>query len=180
MIKSFLKRGFQRFGRRYNYDTAYMDYIADTSTSAALRLSMLPLISQFRGPEPARDVWAGAILASTLEGDCGPCAQLVTDMAIEARVPVDQLALCIQGNAQEAGDVGLGFRFSQAAIADHPQLEMLRGEIETRFGASAVIAVSFAASSGRMYPVLKRGLGFGHACSRLSVQDKPVAVQNAR
>lgn len=180
MLKSLLKNGFRRFGRRYNYDTSYMSHIADTSTSAALRLSLLPLISQFRGPEAARNVWAGAILGSTLEGDCGPCAQLVTDMAIEAKVPAAELALCIGGNADKAGDVGLGFRFANAAIADDPELEALRGEIETRFGASAVVAVSFAASSGRVYPVLKRGLGFGHACSRLSILGEPAKVQHAK
>ncbi len=179
MIKSLLKIGYRRFGRRYRYDTGYMSHIAETSASAGLRLSALPLISQFRGPETARNVWAGALLGSTLEGDCGPCAQLVVDMAIEARVPAVQLALCIQGKADNAGDVGLGFRFAQAAIANDPELETIRDEIERRFGPTAVTAAAFAASSGRVYPVLKRGLGFGRACSGLRVGGESVKVERA-
>lgn len=180
MIKSLLKFGFRMFGRRYDYDTSYMSHVADTSISAGLRLSLFPLVSQFRGPRAAQDVWTGALLGSTLEGDCGPCAQLVMDMAVEAHVPADQLAQCIKGEAESAGDVGLGFRFAQAAIAGDPELEVLRREIERRFGAAAVTAVSFAAANGRMYPVLKRGLGFEQSCRSISVRNETVKVRRSR
>lgn len=176
MIRELLKIGFRRFGARYNYDTAYMTHIADTSTKAGLRLSALPFYSQFRGPKEAINVWAGAILGSTLDGDCGPCVQLVVDMALEAGVDADQLALCLQGKVMEAGDVGLGFRFSRAAIADAPDNADLRREIETRFGSEAVVAASFAASSGRTYPVLKRGLGFGQTCQRVNIKNEAMPV----
>lgn len=176
MIRALLKTGFRRFGARYNYDTRYMNHIADTSTWAALRMSALPFYSQFRGPKDARAVWAGAMLGSTLDGDCGPCLQLIVDMAIEAGVSANLLVLCLEGDAHAAGDVGLGFRFSQAAIANAPDLDSLRQEIETRFGATAVTAASFAASSGRIYPVLKRGLGFGQTCSRVTIADETTKV----
>lgn len=176
MIRYFLKRGFRQFATRYDYDTGYMSHVVDASTAAGMRLSLLPLYSQFRGPKEAQDVWAGAMLGSTLEGDCGPCVQLVVDMALEVEVPADQLVLCLQGNAAAAGDVGLGFQFSQAAIENASELEELRSEIEKRFGASAVTAASFAASSGRIYPVLKRGLGFGQTCSSVHVKNEAIPV----
>ena len=178
MIQTLLKAGLQRFSSRYNYDVSYMEHIAETSTNAGLRLSALPLFSQFRGPKEAHSVWAGAMLGSTLDGDCGPCVQLVVDMALEAGVPAHQLELCLQDNAMEAGDVGLGFRFSQAAIVDAPDIDDLRQEIETRFGPEAVTAASFAASSGRVYPVLKRGLGFGQTCNRVNIKTEPMANLN--
>lgn len=176
MIRALLKSGIQRFASRYKYDTSYMSHIVDTSASAGVRLSMLPFYSQYRGPKEAQNVWAGAMLASTLDGDCGPCVQLIVDMAVEAAVPAEEIALCLQGNAKAAGDVGLGFRFSQAAIADARELEELRKEIEARFGAAAVTAASFAASSGRIYPVLKRGLGFGQTCSRVIIEDRAITA----
>ena len=178
MLRALLKIGFQRFASRYNYDTTYMSYTADTSAWAGLGLAILPLYSQFRGPKAAQDVWAGAMLGSTLDGDCGPCVQLIVDMAVEAGASVDQLMLCLQGHTTSAGDIGLGFQFSQAAIADAPELEDLRSEIETRFGAQAVTAASFAASSGRIYPVLKRGLGFGQICSLVNIESTSVVVRH--
>lgn len=180
MTLALLKAGIKRFGLRYDYDTSYMSHVANTSTSAGVRLSLLSLYSQFRGPQMAQNVWAGAMLGSTQEGDCGPCVQLIVDMALESGVPADQIASCLQGEAKAAGDVGLGFRFSHAAIANAPELEDLREEIEARFGASAVVAASFAASSGRLYPVLKRGLGFGQTCSLVAVEDEAIQVFHQR
>jgi len=177
MIRALLKMGAQRFAQRYNYDTGFMSDIVDTSTAAGLRLSTLSLYSQFRGPKQARDVWAGAMLGSTQEGYCGPCVQLIVDMALEAHVPAKQVALCLEGNALGAGDVGLGYRFAQAAIADTPDLADLRDAIETRFGATALIAASFAASSGRIYPVLKRGLGHGHFCQSVQIDSTTIQVR---
>lgn len=176
MIRHLLKQGFRRFGARYNYDPSYMLQVADSSARAGLGLSVLPIYAQYSGPKAARDVWAGAMIASTRDGDCGPCVQLVVDMAVEQGVPADQIVLCLQGKPVAAGDVGLGFRFSQAAISDSPDLDGLRDEIEQRFGASAVTAASFAASSGRIYPVLKRGLGYGQLCSRVTLAHETIEV----
>ena len=100
MIRALLKRSFRQFGARYKYDTSYMIHITETSTSAGLRMALLPFYSQFRGPREARTVWAGAMLASTLDGDCGPCGQLVVDMALHLGISADQIALCLQGQPQ--------------------------------------------------------------------------------
>ena len=176
MIRYFLKMGMRKLAKRYSYDTSYMSHVVETSAEAGVRLSLLPLFTQFQGPKAARNVWAGAMLGSTQEGDCGPCVQLIVDMALEAAVPKDQLALCLQGDAVAAGDVGLGFRFAQAAIANVHELEDLRAEIDRRFGPAAVTAASFAAASRRIYPVLKRGLGFGQTCSSVKASHETIQV----
>lgn len=176
MIKAMLKRGISKFEKRYDYDAGYMRHIVDASTSAGLRLSAMQLYAQYAGPPKGRNVWAGAILGSTLEGDCGPCVQLVLDMAVKGGVPADQLALCMQGMARDDSEVGLGFLFAQAAIADTLELEPLRARIEARYGPEALVAVSFAASSGRIYPVLKRGLGFGQTCSKVRIGGQELKV----
>lgn len=167
MIGWLLHRGVRAFGRRYDYDAGYMSDVVDISRAAGLRLSAFPLMSQYRGPKTGRDVWAGALLASTLDGDCGPCAQLVVDMAREAGADAAALRACVEGRAGDAGGAGLGFRFAQAAIAGDLAADELRELIVQRFGPKTMVAASFAAASGRLYPVLKRGLGHGAACSRL-------------
>lgn len=179
MMKALLKRGIRAFERRYAYDASYMTHVVDSSTAAGLRLSFLPMISQYRGPASATPIWAGAALASTLDGDCGPCAQLIVDMAVEADVEAHDLSLCLTGDAQQAGDVGLGFRFAQAAIAGGLEIDTLREAIAAKHGEAAVIAASFAAASGRVYPVMKRGLGYAQACHQLQVGTARVTPHKA-
>ena len=176
MIKAFLKRGARRFGARFNYDVSYMQHVTEVSAEAGLRLSALQVFAGYRGPPSARNVVAGAALASTLDGDCGPCLQLVADIAQASRVPREQIALCLRGQPEDAGDTGLGFRFALAAIADSDTLEALRAEIAGRYGEAAVVAAAFAASSGRVYPVLKRGLGYGAVCAKVSIGNETIGV----
>ena len=172
MIRALLHRGARAFGRRYDYDVDYMHHVIDTSATAGLALSLLPLVSQYKGPKAARSVWAGALLASTLDGDCGPCAQLVVDFALENRVDENALLAAVDGRLDEAGDVGLGFQFARAAIARSYEPNAFADTIRARFGEQALVAASFAAASGRFYPVFKRGLGSGHACQQIEVRGR--------
>ena len=176
MISRFLKAQFRKFGRRYAYDVSYMLEIADVSPGAALNLARLPKFYKYRGPDSGMAVWVGALLASTLEGDCGPCAQLSVDMALEGGADIDALQACAEGRPEDAGAMGLGFRFARAAISGDPLADDLRREIESEFGKQAAISCAFAAASGRIYPVLKRGLGHGQACQKLDFAGKQVKL----
>ena len=179
MLKWILHRMTRKFERAYDYDGTYMHEIIDSSAGAGLRLSALPFISGYRDGAPA-ELWAGAALASTLDGDCGPCAQLTVDFAIEAGVHPAALRACLAGEYEKADLAGLGFRFARAAISDDPETDTLRSEIVRRFGQRALVAVSFATASARAYPVLKRAMGHGAACRRLEVGEGPaVAVRQA-
>lgn len=174
MIRWLLHKMTRQFEARYQYNGDYMHEIYDISSSAGIRLSMLPMLSQYRGPNV--DIWAGAALASTLDGDCGPCAQLVVDMALEASANPEHLSRCVQGNPASAEAVGLGFRFAQAAINDLPEANDLREEIIAGYGKEASLAAAFAAATSRAYPVLKRALGKGSACAVLNIGE----LQNVR
>lgn len=168
MIRYFLRRAATAMGKRYDYDVSYMQAVIDASANAGVRLAAYPMVTQYRGPSEAANVTIGAMFASILDGDCGPCAQLVVDMATEAGADPAQLQRCALGQALQAGDTGLGFRFAQAAIAGTPDADDLRAEIAQKYGDRAVVAAALAAATTRMYPVLKRGLGYGKSCQRLS------------
>jgi hypothetical protein len=173
MLKRILHRLAAKMERAYDYDNTYMHEMIDVSTGAALRFSALPLMSQYRGDAPA-ELWAGAALASSLDGDCGPCAQLTVDYALEAGVRPELLRACLRRDFEAAGLTGLGFRFAEAAIADDLAAHELRDEIEQNFGKSAVLAVAFATATSRAYPVLKRALGHGQACRQIALGAGPL------
>ena len=163
--------------RRYDYNVDYMERLIDVAPAAAMRLSAAPLLSQYRTDPPG--LWAGALLASTLDGDCGPCVQLCIDMALEQGVPAEELSACLDGNLAEAGCTGLGFLFAEKVRQSAPQADEYRDLIRTRYGERNLIATSFAAASGSFYPVLKRALGYGHACQAVQINGRTVRRQAA-
>lgn len=165
MIGFLLRKMLARFETQNDYDAGYMRDVARIWPGAGLRYLGLSSFSQMQGPAP--EIWAGALLASTLDGDCGPCAQLVAGFALRAGVPQDHIAACLARDFAAAGAAGLGFRFAEAAINDHPEADTLRAEIRAAHGDRAVIATAYAAASGRAYPVMKRALGHGAECRQI-------------
>ena len=174
MIKWILHRLLRRFERQFDYDAAYMHEITDISPAATLRSLALPLMTQMRGPAP--EIWAGAALASVLDGDCGPCAQLVIDDAVHSDIDPNLLQACLARDFQAAGAAGLGYRFAEAAIKGDPDADDLRAEIIRDHGAEAVLAAAYAAATCRAYPVLKRALGHGGSCQVLRISDRTVEI----
>ena len=175
MLKWILHRMLGHFEQAYDYDAGYMHEVIGISTSAGLRYFGLPMLSQMRGPEP--ELWAGAALASVLDGDCGSCAQLIVDLAVESGVDPNLLKACVAGDFGSAGAAGLGYRFACAAIGDEQDLEKLSDEIVSNHGKKALVSAVYAAASCRAYPVLKRGLGHGSACTQLNLGGEHVFVR---
>lgn len=173
MLRFIVRRIVAAMRKRYDYDGSYMEEVAAVSSGGALRLMLLPLLSSYRGGAPI-DLAAGAAVASTREGDCGPCLQLAVDMALEQGASPDDLHRALAGDPAGAGETGLGYRFARAAIEDGADLVELRAEILARHGERAVVAVSLAAAMGRTWPVIKRGLGYGQACRLVTVGDVTV------
>ena len=64
MLRTLMHRSTRAFEARYDYDAAYLHHLVDTSIGAGLRGALLPVLSQYRGPEPGHRVWAGASRAS--------------------------------------------------------------------------------------------------------------------
>ena len=176
MIRKLFHAQARKMQRAFNYDTSYMHEIIDISPGAAWGLSRLPAFYKYRGTPAGQIPWTGALLASTLDGDCGPCAQLVVDMSLAGGADADALQACAEGRPLEAGAMGLGYRFAKAAISGDPVADDLRSEIISEFGEKCALSCAFAAASGRIYPVLKRGMGHGKACQRLDFAGKEVIL----
>lgn len=171
MLKWLMHFGTRQMEKSTNYDASYMHEAIDLSTSAGLKLSLLPLLSQHREDAPL-PLWYGAVIASVLEGDCGPCAQLMVDQGLKQGVAPSIMRALVSRDLAAAGEeASLGFRYAEAVMADDPAYHELREEVETRFGKRTLIALAFATAFCRTYPVLKRGLGHGAACQKIKIGD---------
>lgn len=176
MIRWLLHLATRRMERTTSYDATYMHEVIDTSTGAALKLSALPLLSQHKGTAPL-PLWFGAALASVLEGDCGPCAQLMVDMGLEQGVDPGLLRAILARDMEAAGEeAALGFRFAEAVMTGDPECETMRLHIEHVYGKQALIGIAYATAFCRTYPVLKRALGHGLACQRIKIGTELEAV----
>ena len=73
-------------------------------------------------------------------------------------------------------EVALAVRFAEASMKRAPEADDLREEVVRRFGKRGLISLSFALVAGRIFPTLKYALGYGRACTRLTIGGEPQPV----
>ncbi len=182
MIKLLARRWLRNFSQRYQYDTDYMTAILEHSPAVLLKYSAVNLLSSHRRGIPPAPWWTSRIRAALWE-DCGPCVQLVCNMAIEAEIhPRIIAAVAAADLAVLDDDCVLALQFTESVLARNPVADTLRERVRRRWGEDGLISLAMTISTTRVYPGVKYALGYGHSCSRVQVAQRavtPAAFQSA-
>jgi hypothetical protein len=175
MVRSIFHRVIDRFGKRYDYDATYMHELLDTSWPAFLKLLLAQPMGAHREAAPLDAAFAAGFTAVRFE-DCGPCAQLGVNMALEAGVDPNVVrAIVARDFAKMSPDAALAVRFTNAVLAHEP-CDDERAEVRRRWGDKGLVTLAFAIAGTRVYPTMKRALGHAHTCERLRVAGETVTA----
>lgn len=175
MMRFLANRVLDAFAKRHDYDVAYMRMLLGASPSAFRKFGQVSALSGHREAVPVEASHA-ARLVGVLAEDCGPCTQLVADMARGEGVPDDQIIAVLSGSeAAMTKPVALAFRFARAMIENVPGLGDLREDVRRQWGDKGVVDLTFAAQMTRIYPMVKAGLGFAAACQQVKVGSADVS-----
>ena len=178
MIRPLLHSIIRRFEKRYAYDATYMHEIADTSVGAFMKLGLAQAMNTHREGVPLDALFAARITAVRFE-DCGPCAQLVVNMALEAGVaPAMVRAIVARDTDRMSSDAALGMQLADAVLA-HAPTDAAREAALARFGEKGLVTLAYSIAATRIYPTMKRALGQSHTCERLSVGGETVVAARA-
>ncbi|MEJ7601266.1 MAG: hypothetical protein WKG01_25405 [Kofleriaceae bacterium] len=175
MLKWFIHRKLAAFEKDFGYDASYMHEVLETDFGAFMKFARATAIGNYRKDVPL-DVYSAVSLASVIQADCGPCAQLGITMALRKGVPGATIGKILRGNEEDMTEpTRLGVRFARAVFArDAVACDEARGEIERRYGKRAVVSLGLAICASQLYPSFKWALGFGHACQRLEVEGTTI------
>jgi len=176
MIRWFMRRWLDKFERTWNYDVSHMREMLDADPRAVMAFGKASGVGNYRKDVPLAAFCAAGIVGTMFE-DCGPCTQLVIDMAQREGVdPAILRAVVARDINAMPYDVALAYRFAEASLQHAPEADDLREEVVRRWGKRALISLSFALVASRMYPTLKYALGYGRACTRVTVggESRPV------
>jgi hypothetical protein len=170
MLRALLDRfAIRPFERAYSYDANYLRALLAASPAGFLKFSVVTgLVARRDAPAAAL---AAAGIVATLHEDCGPCTQIGVDIAVKGGVERKVLRAILAGDEAAMGEVAaLAYRFAEASLdRDMETADPLRDEIVRRWGEKALVAVALTITTARMYPTLKYALGFGKACSKVTV-----------
>lgn len=168
-----------RFAARYDYDVSYMRALLATSPSVFFKFLAVTKLSRHAEAAP-RDALAAARLVGAMTEDCGPCVQIVVDMAREAGVADNEIDAVLRRDPSAMNaDTALGFDFADAVARRTGEDDDARDRVRAKWGDKAVVDLTFALQASRLFPMVKAGLGFARECTRVKVGERPVAVAKA-
>ncbi len=175
MLRAFLRNQVSRFGHRYGYDTGYLAEAVEADPLAVLKLALAQAASRHRRGIPAAPYHAARIRTVASE-DCGPCTQLAVNMALEAGVEAAHVRAIVGADYARLPDgTALAARFADRLAARLPA-DQERQAIRRQWGEPALISLSLAIATCRLYPTLKAVLGHGLACARVTIGSESVTV----
>jgi hypothetical protein len=170
------RRLLRKYGKRYGYDVSYLEMMLNESPAAFFKFAPIMKASAHREVVPIEASFAAKIVGALAE-DCGPCTQLVVDMALEAGMARDQIEAVLRRNPRAMNDATtLGFRFADAVVRRSADDDEFRDAVRAQWGEKGVIDLTLALQLGRMFPMVKAGLGYARECRRVTVDGHNVDV----
>jgi alkylhydroperoxidase family enzyme len=118
------------------------------------------------------DLYHTACFVATRNEDCGTCVQITLNLARKDGVADDLLRALLAGRPdnlpEQARDVYL---FSEAVVkVDEERAGVIRERLRTALGEEALIELSFAIAAARVFPTVKRGLGYATSCALVELR----------
>ena len=159
------KKAFLAIMRRVAGDAEpYIDDLDRAGGFATEKFQHAMLLSGHRHHAPA-PLLHMARLGSTRAEDCGPCVEIVREFALADGLDPDRIQNALTGKPDSEDDA-LAYDFGAAvASGDVMQAAELGERIEEQYGRDVRTELSLGAASGRLFPAIKRGLGYASACT---------------
>ena len=170
------RRTLRAFAKRYGYDVSYLLMMLNHSPSAFFKFAPVMKAAAHREAVPIDASFAAKIVGALAE-DCGPCTQLVVDMALEAGMPEDQIEAVLRRDPRAMNEATLlGFRFADTVVRRASEDDEFRDAVRAQWGPKGVIDLTLALQMGRMFPMVKAGLGYARECRRVTVGGNNIDV----
>lgn len=142
----------------------YMDDLDAAGGFATEKFQHAMLLSGHRHHAPAALLHM-ARLGSTRAEDCGPCVEIVRQFALMDGLDNQRIQNALMGKPDSEEDA-LAYDFGSAVSSGDVMTAAELGEkIEARYGRKVRTELALGAASGRLFPAIKRGLGYASACT---------------
>lgn len=179
MLKAFVEKSLRRQEDITGEPTDFLRDIYKAAPGGFWRFALFVPMSRYRRRLPI-EAHAVARIAAVHAEDCGPCLQTVVNMASAAGVPADILRAAVMRDLGAMDErTRTVFEFAEAIAARDFRSEELRLLIESWWGKAAIAELALAIASTRVFPTVKRVMGYGQACSRVVIGHETVRADLA-
>lgn len=147
----------------------HLRHILRVSVSELVRFWRFARLAERRRTLPPAPFHVARLVA-ILQEDCGDCVRIEAALARRDGVPPAILKAVVglrpSDLPEELADVYL---FSECVTQNAGDAETLRAKVRRRYGEEGLVEISLAIAFARVFPVVKRSLGYASACEVKSI-----------
>lgn len=155
------------FGDKYDYDTTYLEVFMDASPLAFQAFESAMPMARVQSAAPVDLIFIVKIATMQAE-DCGPCLRLTIKMAREAGVAEQVIRAALDGGKNLTLLQYDVYHYARAVALNEPVEPGLIERLEEKLGRAALAEFAVNIVAARMYPTVKRALGYARSCSLMA------------
>lgn len=170
MLRRLILRRLDRLEADLGASMDYLRHMARVAMPALFRFSGFRRVAEYRRKLPLEAIHVARI--ATMRGeDCSGCLQIAVNEARRAGLSRD-LVRAVLDDRLDLLDTALAdvARFAEAVTTRSEDDAELRERLRARYGEEAFVELSLAIATARVFPTLKRGLGYATSCSATPVE----------
>lgn len=180
MLRWFLSRLIDKAEQQTRENADWMRDMLGYSRAAFVKFALFVPLARHRSAAPADALHIARIAAAKAE-DCGPCLQTTINYALAGGVSPTLVKAAADGDIEALGpDLGAVYRFADAVANRDPACEDERPTLCELYGAAAIVDFSLAIATTRVFPTVKRGMGYALSCNKVVIRtDRPDEARRA-
>ena len=170
MLKPLIRKVLDSQERKLGESLDYVRHILRTSLRAFFKFAKVLPLSAYRRVLPV-DAHAVAVLVATADADCGTCVQIGVNLAQQEGVPNDILEATVRQRPDDLPEALANvYRFTKGVVESSGEEDALRDAMRAQYGEEGLVELALAIASCRVFPEVKRALGFAKNCKLVEVR----------
>jgi len=131
--------------------------------------SFMPLANH--GVAAEVDALTVARMVALRAEDCGPCLQIAVNVARATGVDPTLIQTVLDERPEDLPPLlQRVYAFTRAVVETSPEADALGAALSEELGRPALVELALAVATIRVYPTLKRGLGYARSCAKVTVE----------
>lgn len=151
--------------KRLGVSMDYLRHMYEHAPDAFHKFTKMMPAAQHREKLPPAPYHVARLVATRHE-DCGTCLQIVVNLAKEDGVEPAVLQTALAGKVDELPEsLQDVYRFAESVVLADGEEGPYRERVRKVFGEEALVELALAVATCRVFPTLKRVLGYAESCS---------------
>ncbi|MFT3883129.1 MAG: hypothetical protein QM703_26195 [Gemmatales bacterium] len=169
MLRWLINKRLNAAEKKLGVPVDYLRHLAKVSLPAFFKFVKFMPLAEYRKTLPVEPYHVARLIA-VLKEDCGTCVQIEVNLAKHDGVSTDLLQNVLDGKVEALpNELANVYRFAEAVVTQANDIE-LRETMRQQYGEEGLLELALTIAACRVFPTLKRGMGYATSCNRAKVE----------